>query len=113
MVLREEVNTILYDNVKKLCDQKNITISKLENILSFGNGTIHKWGYVQPSIDKVKKVAVYFGIGLDTIYSDDEVPTQESLEIAREYFLLTPNQKDLVKCYISLIKNSQESKKGD
>ena len=42
-----------------------IADSCLEKTLGFGNGTIKKWGESSPSVDKLKKVADYFGVSVD------------------------------------------------
>lgn len=100
--------TILYNKIKSLCKQHNITVTKLERILEFGNGTIHRWEKVQPSIDKAKKVADYFGLTVDLLISSNmDIPSNESLELVKEFETCTPNQKALIKCYISIIKNGQ------
>jgi len=99
---------MLFIKVNQLCIQNGITITKLEKELKFGNGTIHKWSTSQPSIKKVKKVAEYFKVGIDYLVSDSlTIPSKESMELAMDYESLTANQKGLVRCYLSLIKNGQ------
>lgn len=102
------MNSILFEKINKLCKQRNITITELERILQFGNGTIHRWKQVQPSLEKTKNVADFFGVTIDFLISENkEVPSIEVLELVKEYESLTPNQKALVKCYFTIIKNGQ------
>ncbi len=99
---------MIYQKVKRLCDEKNIKVSKLEKILEFGNGTIHKWEKASPSADKIKVVADYFNVTTDWLLSDDlDIPDQDTLELTKEFTFLSPTQKGLVKCYISIIKSGQ------
>ncbi len=99
---------MLFHKVKELCDQNGITITKLEKNLEFGNGAIHKWDISQPSVEKVKKVADYFNVGIDHMVNDNlSIPSKESIELALDYDSLTPKQKGLVRCYLSLIKSQE------
>lgn len=94
--------------IKQLCVQKGITVSELEKILSFGNGSICKWNSSSPSIDKVRAVAAYFGVTIDSLINDDfEIPIQEVLNTAKEYLTLSSNQMGMVKLYISILKSGQ------
>lgn len=57
----------LVNEIQNLCRDKNISISKLEKELNFGNGAIYRWDINSPSINKVIKVAQYFGVSLDSL----------------------------------------------
>lgn len=59
-------------NIQKLCQEAGISIPKLEKELGFGNGAIYKWPTNIPSIDKVQKVANYFGVTIDDLLSDKQ-----------------------------------------
>ncbi len=52
---------MLYDNVKAICKEKKITVSRLETELGFPRSSIRKWNTNEPSVGKVKKVADFFG----------------------------------------------------
>ena len=52
---------MIYDNVKRACEKKGISISTLEKKLEFSNGSICKWNDNEPGIRKVQKVADYLG----------------------------------------------------
>ena len=51
--------------IKELCEQRNITIQRLETSLGFGKSTIKKWEESSPSADKIIKIADYFGVSTD------------------------------------------------
>lgn len=55
----------LFDRVKYLCNEKSITINKLEKELGFGMSAIVKWKKQNPSSDKILKVADYFNVTTD------------------------------------------------
>lgn len=60
---------MLYDNVKAICKEKKITVSKLETELGFPRSSIHKWNRNEPSVIKVKKVADYLGVDINRLIS--------------------------------------------
>ena len=96
---------MLLVKIKELCSQNSITVSELERVLKFGNGTIHKWDEAQPSIEKVKMVADYFEVSLDYLSGREEkLPTPEARNLALIFDSFSDEQKNLVKCYISIIK---------
>ena len=58
---------MLYDNVKSICEEKGIPISKLEDDLQFPRSYICKWNKNEPGIRKVQKVADYLGVTIDEL----------------------------------------------
>lgn len=58
---------MLYDNVRRMCEQKGISVSMLEKKMEFSNGSISKWNDNEPGIRKVQKVADYFGVAIENL----------------------------------------------
>lgn len=58
---------MIYQNVKKIADSKNISIARIEKDLGIGNGTIAKWKKAVPSVDTLKKVADYLEVSTDLL----------------------------------------------
>lgn len=48
---------MIFNNIKKICDEKGISISQLEKEAGLGNGTISGWKESMPRIDKLQAVA--------------------------------------------------------
>lgn len=48
-----------------------MTIKALEEICNLGNGTIRRWDKNSPSLDKVKRVASFFGVTLDELTREE------------------------------------------
>ena len=63
----------LYEQIKELARLRKISIAQLERDLDLSNGSISKWSNNTPSIDKIEKVANYFGVSVDYILGR-EVP---------------------------------------
>lgn len=62
---------MLLENVKKLCASRGISIVELEAACDLGKQTVYRWGIVSPSVDKVKRVADYFGVTVDALVGGD------------------------------------------
>ena len=60
-----EVVYLIYTKVQELCTKNQITIYKLEKELGFPNASICKWKNSNPTVDKLKKVADYFGVPIE------------------------------------------------
>jgi len=58
---------VLFDNVRALCNERNIAISKLEDDLGFPRSYICKWNKNEPGIRKVQKVANYLGVTIEEL----------------------------------------------
>ncbi len=68
------METVLYQRIKELCARNNITISRLESELGFGNSSIKKWEKTSsPSIDKILKVAKYFNVSIDYLLGRTDI----------------------------------------
>ncbi len=61
-------NKVLIENIRRLCDKRNIKITNLEKELGFGAGIINRWGNdADPSLSKIMQVAKYFNVSIDDI----------------------------------------------
>ncbi len=63
---------MLYDNVKRICEKKGISIGKVEKDLQLSNGSICKWNDNEPGIRKVQKVAEYLGVSIEELLAEDD-----------------------------------------
>ena len=61
----------VYDTIKAICDEKNISIMELEQRANVGNGVIGHWRHATPRILTLEKVAAALNMPvinlLDTI----------------------------------------------
>lgn len=90
---------MLYDNVKKICEEKGITIMQLEQELEFPRSYIYKWNNNEPGIRKVQKVADYLGVPIEKLLKQEvrEVKSfkLKTLELDLEKKALTINGKSV------------------
>lgn len=62
---------MIYKKIKKICDSKGISISRLEKNCEIGNGTIRGWEKSNPRIDSLKKVADYLNISIEQLMEQE------------------------------------------
>ncbi|HJC24966.1 MAG TPA: helix-turn-helix transcriptional regulator [Candidatus Eisenbergiella merdavium] len=67
---------MLYDNVKVLCAEKNISVGQLEKELGFSNGSVCKWNENEPGIRKVQKVADYLQVPIERLLKESKPVAQ-------------------------------------
>lgn len=77
------------DIIRKLCKEKGIPISQLENELGYGNGSISKSKNM--SVDRAFQIAKYFGVSVEYLMTGKEVT-----EINDEMNLLRAQQSILL-----------------
>lgn len=63
---------LIYDNIKRLCIEKGITISALEKACGISNGTIRKWadGISPIRVCNLLEIAKYFDVSVNEIISN-------------------------------------------
>lgn len=62
---------MLYNNVKKICEEKNISISQMERDLKFPRSSICKWNENEPGVTKAQKVADYLEVPIEKLLHED------------------------------------------
>lgn len=62
---------MLYDNVKRVCSEKGISVGYVEKQCELSNGSISKWNENEPGIRKVQKVAEYLGVPIEKLLEDE------------------------------------------
>ena len=53
--------------ISRLCKEKGISVAKLERETGISNGTISRWSTSSPTVEKLEKVADYFGVSVDSL----------------------------------------------
>lgn len=93
----------VYLVVKQLCEEKGVKLSDLEKDLGLGHRTIYNWNTCSPAIDKVKKVADYFGVSINYMLGIEDDHTENTQAEPAE---LTDEEQRLLGLYNSLsVKN--------
>lgn len=61
---------MLYDKIKNIAKQKNISIYRIEKDLDLSNGSIRKWNSSIPLSQTLKKVADYLNVSIDKLIEE-------------------------------------------
>lgn len=61
----------IYENIKKMCDIKGMTISGLESAAHLSNGAISKWKSKMPQVDNLYSVSKVLGTSIESILTGD------------------------------------------
>lgn len=110
----------IYERVMKLGSERNIDKTTLEKACGFSQNSINKWKSSTPSIDKIIKVANYFGVTVDYLLGNPHkshilekmiLPANKSVAVAPHFvaqldFLKTKN--DIKNNGDTLLKNLKE-----
>ena len=54
---KEGSEHLIYDNIKKVCKEKGISVSSVEKQAGLSTGAISKWNASSPTIEKLQAVA--------------------------------------------------------
>lgn len=72
---------LTYETIKMLCKMKGVTVTGTEKILGFSRGSLCKVDTSKPSMEKVQKLADYFGVSVDYLMSGKYEPKQKATEL--------------------------------
>lgn len=84
----------IYLVIRRLCEEKGITINQLETNVGLGHRLISRWADHSPNVDTLKKVADYLGVTIDYLLNQDESEKQKNIVTA--YNALNPENRELV-----------------
>jgi transcriptional regulator with XRE-family HTH domain len=57
----------MVEKIRKLAKEKGLSITKLEEAVGLGNGTITKWDKGSPVLANLKKVADFLGVSIEDL----------------------------------------------
>ena len=71
-IYRKRVTTI-YKKFKKLCEERGVTAYRVAQETGIRTALFYEWrdGKYTPKVDKIMKIAKYFGVGLEYFYDED------------------------------------------
>ena len=75
----------MVEKIRELCREHGITISKLEELAGLSARTIGRWDESKPSVDKVQRVAEYFGVSVDYLLGIEKEEVSSDGEDLADY----------------------------
>jgi transcriptional regulator with XRE-family HTH domain len=62
---------LLFDKISSLCEERGISIARLEREAELGNATVRGWKESDPSASKLKRVADVLNVTVDELLKDN------------------------------------------
>lgn len=62
---------MIFDNVRKRCKARGVSIAVVEAAAGIGKNVIYKWQRSDPSLKNLKAVADYFGCAVDDLIREE------------------------------------------
>lgn len=63
---------MIYNKIKELCKEKNVSVGQVEKRAGLGNGTISKWNDSKPTVDNLLAVAKELGKPMEYFLDDGQ-----------------------------------------
>lgn len=60
----------MLNKIKQLAKERGLTIVQVEQNCGIGQRSIYNWDANVPAVDKVKRVADFFGVTIDELMND-------------------------------------------
>ncbi|MBD8028192.1 helix-turn-helix transcriptional regulator [Ureibacillus sp. Re31] len=93
----------VFERVKKLCDERKISINDLENSLGYSKNTLYRLKTQTPGADKLKAIADHFDVSTDYLLGRTD---------KKRYYDLTEKDERDIEKDLERILNSAESDLG-
>ncbi len=58
---------MIYDNIKKICKEKGLSVSSVEKQAGLSTGAISKWNASSPTIEKLQAVAKVLKVNVNKL----------------------------------------------
>lgn len=72
------MDSVVFQRIKELCDENNITINKLESETGMSQSSISRWrGASSPTVNKLLRVARRFNVSMDYLVGRTNVRTMD------------------------------------
>lgn len=85
----------LFDRVKRLCDQRGLSLSQLEENLEIGNGSAYKWKKHDPTLKMLKKLSEYFNVSVDYLLGSENIE-HDPKNHTWDYVLSVPQKEQML-----------------
>ncbi|EGP5556545.1 XRE family transcriptional regulator [Enterococcus faecium] len=87
----------LLERIKKLCNQRGISVYQLEEKIEIGRNTIYQWNKRTPSTEKIQKVADYFDVSVDYLLGRKEKETPKHVDLSEDDTVFSFDGKEISK----------------
>lgn len=88
----------IFEKVKELCDSNGISVNEMAEKVGLTYNSVYRWRNQTPSIDKVEKVASFFGCSVDYLLGHD-IPDGDNFTVLGKVETITAKDLRLVKLF--------------
>lgn len=76
----------MYEIFQKLLDERHVTAYQVSKATGISTGSLTDWkkGRSHPKMDKLQKIADYFGVSIDYLRGNEKAPVAEHHEVSDE-----------------------------
>ena len=77
----------IYERIESLRKSKGLSQGKLEKQLGFSNGSISKWKNSTPKVERLQKLADFFGVSVEYLMTgkEDEQKVKDNTDLKQKY----------------------------
>lgn len=92
---------ITFERVRKLCEERKMSINDLENALGYSKNTLYRLKTQNPGADKLETIADYFDVSTDYLLGrtdkhEKDTPAPFEVWLRHENSDLTDDEKDIL-----------------
>lgn len=101
----------IYQNIARICREKNISIAKLEREMNIAKGTLNRWSVINPSVYAVAEVADHLQVSLDELCGREvkQDILDQAIEFVQEQNKLTQEENMM----LMMLRTMTEEQKKD
>ena len=77
----------IYERIESLRKSKGLSQGKLEKQLGFSNGSISKWKNSTPKVERLQKLADFFGVSVEYLMTgkEDEQKEKDNTDLKQKF----------------------------
>lgn len=77
----------IFERIESLRKSKGLSQGKLEKQLGFSNGSISKWKNSTPKVERLQKLADFFGVSVEYLMTgkEDEQKEKDNTDLKQKY----------------------------
>lgn len=79
--MEQEVS--VFDNVKRCCEERHITIRALARAAKINQASLHKWAVSIPRADRLLRVAILLDVPMEALLEEVEIGDMDEKELYR------------------------------
>lgn len=78
----------IYENIQRAAKSRGYTVSAIESALSLPRSSIAKYNAHVPSVDKIKQIASFLNVSIDSLMDDSETyyTNPDTAKMAQQLF---------------------------